>query len=37
MKMKKKDYKNISDKEKGEIKFVYEYEKSRTKTLEKVI
>ena len=37
MKMKPKDYKNVSDKEKGEIQFLYEYQKSTTKTLEEEI
>ena len=37
MKMKPKDYKNVSNKEKGEIKFLYEYQKSATKTLEEEI
>ena len=37
MKMKPRDYKNISDKEKGEINFIYEYEKSRTQTIEEEI
>ena len=32
--MKPKYYKNISDKEKGEIKFNYEYEKAKTQMLE---
>ena len=27
MKMKQKDYKNVSDKEKDEIQFLYEYQK----------
>ena len=37
MKMKPKDYKNISDKEKGEIKFTSEYEKAKTQMLEEEI
>ena len=37
LKMKPKDYKIVSNKEKGEIKFLYEYQKSQTKTLEEEI
>ena len=37
MKLKPKDYKNISDEEKGEIKFNYEYEKAKTQMLEEEI
>ena len=36
LKMKPKDYKNVSNKEKDEIKFLFEYQKSTTKTLEEI-
>ena len=37
MKMKPKEYKNISNNEKDEIKFNYEYEKGQTEVIEKEI
>ena len=33
--MKPSEYKNISDKEKNETKFQYNYEKARTEVIEK--
>ena len=37
MKLKPKDYKNISNKEKYDIKFNYEYEKSRRELMEEIL